>query len=256
MFAGLVTDATTFAIEGAAGDELAVRAANNMGGLGEVGTIELKAVAVNDYDTEAPAPGEYEEILTDRVLLDGLNTIVLPFETTKEELSAEKVLEYTGSELREGTLYLKFQSVEALKANTPYAVFADGDKALEKYENKTVVEANDLTVSDSEYCFVGTYTAYEAGKSPIVEGDLIADVDEFVKANGGNKMRAYRAYMKKVGTSEAAVAFLFDEQLVDGIEATELLEQLTGDVYNLNGQKVNRAQRGVYIINGKKVVVK
>ncbi len=256
VFAGIVTDGTTFAVEAAAGDKLTVRAANSMGGFGEAGAIELQAVAVNDYDQEAPAAGEYEEILTDRVLLDGLNTIVLPFETTKEELSAEKVLEYTGSELREGTLYLKFQSVETLKANTPYAVFVDGDKALEKYENKTVVEANDLTVSDSEYSFVGTYTAYEAGKSPIVAGDLIADVDEFVKANGGNKMRAYRAYMKKVGTSEAAVAFLFDEQVVDGIEATQLLDQMTGDIYNLNGQKVNRAQRGVYIINGKKVMIK
>ena len=256
VFAGIVTDGTTFAVEAAAGDKLTVRAANSMGGFGEAGAIELQAVAVNDYDQEAPAAGEYEEILTDRVLLDGLNTIVLPFETTKEELSAEKVLEYTGSELREGTLYLKFQSVKTLKANTPYAVFVDGDKTLEKYENKTVVEANDLTVSDSEYSFVGTYTAYEAGKSPIVEGDLIADVDEFVKANGGNKMRAYRAYMKKVGTSEAAVAFLFDEQVVDGIEATQLLDQMTGDIYNLNGQKVNRAQRGVYIINGKKVMIK
>jgi hypothetical protein len=62
--------------------------------------------------------------------------------------------------------------------------------------------------------------------------------------------------MKKVGTSEAAVAFLFDEQVVDGIEATQLLDQMTGDIYNLNGQKVNRAQRGVYIINGKKVMIK
>ena len=27
-------------------------------------------------------------------------------------------------------------------------------------------------------------------------------------------------------------------------------------IYNLNGQKVQKAQRGLYIINGKKVVVK
>jgi hypothetical protein len=29
-----------------------------------------------------------------------------------------------------------------------------------------------------------------------------------------------------------------------------------GSVYNLNGQKVNKAQKGLYIINGKKVIVK
>ena len=119
-----------------------------------------------------------------------------------------------------------------------------------------MVEANDLTVSDNEYSFVGTYTAYEAGKSPIVEGDLIAGVEEFVKANGGNKIRAYRAYMKKVGDSEASVAFIIDDTVVDGIEAVQMLEEMTGDIYNLNGQKVDRAQRGIYIINGKKVLVK
>jgi hypothetical protein len=27
-------------------------------------------------------------------------------------------------------------------------------------------------------------------------------------------------------------------------------------VYNLNGQKVNKAQKGMYIINGHKVVIK
>ncbi len=259
VFAGLVEDATTFAIDAAAGDELTIRAANSMGGLGEAGAVTVEeetGAAVNDYDTQAPAAGDYEEITTDRVLLDGLNTVVLPFETTKEELGAEKVLEYTGSEVREGTMYLKFQAVEALEANTPYAVFVEGDKTLEKFENKTVVEADELTVDDAEYSFVGTYTAYEAGESPIVEGDLIAGVDEFVKANGGNKIRAYRAYMKKVGSSEASIAFIFDDQVVDGIEAARILDEMTGETYNLNGQKVNRTQRGVYIINGKKVVVK
>ena len=27
-------------------------------------------------------------------------------------------------------------------------------------------------------------------------------------------------------------------------------------IYNLNGQKVNKAQKGLFIINGKKVVIK
>jgi hypothetical protein len=29
-----------------------------------------------------------------------------------------------------------------------------------------------------------------------------------------------------------------------------------GNVYNMNGQKVQKAQRGLYIINGRKVVIK
>ena len=167
------------------------------------------------------------------------------------------MLEYAGTRTDASGIILQFRTVSALSANTPYAIFADADFAIESFENKTVEEPTDLTVSDPEYSFVGTYTAYEQGESPIVKGDLIADIDEFTLANGGNKIRAYRAYLKKVGTSSANVAFDFDGDLVDGIEAARLLDTLTqGDIYNLNGQKVTKPNKGVYIVNGKKTVIK
>jgi hypothetical protein len=43
--------------------------------------------------------------------------------------------------------------------------------------------------------------------------------------------------------------------VVDGINAMKN-EMNVKSVYNLNGQKVNKAQKGLYIINGKKVVIK
>jgi hypothetical protein len=43
--------------------------------------------------------------------------------------------------------------------------------------------------------------------------------------------------------------------VVDGINAMKN-EMNVKSVYNLNGQKVNKAQKGLYIMNGKKVVVK
>ena len=126
-----------------------------------------------------------------------------------------------------------------------------------KFENKTVVESNDLTVSDPEFNFVGTYTAYVNNDSPIAQGDMIAGEKEFVKANGGNNIKAYRAYLRKVGTSNAKVSFAFDDEVIDGIKAEILYDAMTnGDIFNINGQKVNSIQKGVYIINGKKVVVK
>ena len=260
VFVGLVEDgSTTFAMTAAEGDVITIRSANEMGGFGEAATAEITSseASVNDYDTEAPAAGEYATITTDRKLLDGLNTIVLPFATTKEELGAEKVLKYDGTLERDGMIYLHFSVVENLEPNTPYAVFVKGEKALESFTDKTVVAADDLTVEDSEYSFVGTYCAYERGASPIVEGDLVAGVDEFVRANGGNKIRAYRAYMKKVGSSESTIGFIFGDEVIDGIEAARLMDSMSADsIYNLNGQKVSRTQKGVYIINGKKTIVK
>ena len=256
-FVSLVTDGNTLAIEAADGDELSIRSANEMGGFGEAAIVTVENVAaISDTDTETLAPGEYEAIACDRVLLKGLNTIVLPFETTMEEIGAQKVLKYDGSQERDGMLYLTFSSVTTLDANTPYAVFVDADKAIEQFEGKTVVAPTDLTVSDNEYSFVGTYTAFARGESPIVAGDLVAGEEEFVLANGGNAIKAYRAYMKKVGSSRASIAFRFDNEVVDGIEAVQLMERLSGTTYNLGGQQVNRTQKGIHIVDGKKIVVK
>ena len=44
--------------------------------------------------------------------------------------------------------------------------------------------------------------------------------------------------------------------IVDGIEAVEIMNNLSGDIFNLNGQKLQKAQKGINIINGKKVMVK
>ncbi|MBQ4294191.1 MAG: hypothetical protein II755_01240 [Prevotella sp.] len=259
QFIHIVTDGTSFAHNANEGDIITIRSANAMGGLGEAVTIEVKATeaAISDSDTETLAPGEYPVINSDRVLLAGLNTVVLPFETTAEELGAQKVLKYDGTQARDGKLYLTFSSVSEMAANTPYVVFVDEDKAIAPFEDKTVESPTDLTVSDPEYSFVGTYTCFAKGASPIVSGDLIGGTEDFVLANGGNALKAYRAYMKKVGTSKAAIGFLFDNDVVDGIETLEQLEQ-TGmqPVFNLNGQRVSRPQKGVFISGGKKVIVK
>ena len=47
-----------------------------------------------------------------------------------------------------------------------------------------------------------------------------------------------------------------DEETLTSISTMKSNNMLDGTIYNLNGQKVNKAQKGLYIINGKKVVIK
>lgn len=55
----------------------------------------------------------------------------------------------------------------------------------------------------------------------------------------------------------AKINIAFEEDLTDGIENFIMFDQRGNDrIYNLNGQQVNKAGRGVYIINGKKVLTK
>ena len=234
----------------------------NWMGIGYVELYKLynvKEAQLADNDAAAPAAGAYTVVTSDRKLLKGLNTIVLPFATTMQELGVKQVLRYDGTETVDGKLRLNFTAVEELSANTPYAVFVEADQSLPSFENKTITEPTNLTVADAEsqYDFVGTYKAYDKSNSPIVNGDYISGDIDFKKAAGGNVIKAYRAYMKKTGDSASEPTFFVNGVQVDGIQAVEMGNALNdGVIYNLNGQKVDKAQRGVYIINGKKVVVK
>ena len=47
-----------------------------------------------------------------------------------------------------------------------------------------------------------------------------------------------------------------DQEVLTSISTVKTNKQLNGTIFNLNGQKVTKAQKGLYIINGKKVVIK
>ncbi|MGN0233238.1 MAG: chitobiase/beta-hexosaminidase C-terminal domain-containing protein [Bacteroidaceae bacterium] len=66
-------------------------------------------------------------------------------------------------------------------------------------------------------------------------------------------VKAGTAYLAVPNTSSVK-GFLLDgtPTAIEGVEA----ESTTGAIYNLSGQRVQKAQRGLYIVNGKKLMVK
>ena len=227
-------------------------------------------VEISGNDQGAPEAQVASQVITDRKLLAGLNTVIFPFETTAEELSATTVLEYTGTTVEEDGLTFNFQKVApvdgvvTLQANVPYAVFVDADTEDLTFGSKNINPGNgwynECVTEDpnNQFDFRGTYSEVKKGNDSFINNkDYVAGATKFNKAKGGNGLKAYRAYLQFVGTDEPAkVAFNFDGAVVDGIEAVELLNNLNGNIYNLNGQKLQKAQKGINIVNGKKVLVK
>lgn len=74
-----------------------------------------------------------------------------------------------------------------------------------------------------------------------------------------NTLAAGKAYLQLPNTSSAReISFIFDDETT-GISATLYDKgQMTNDkaIYNLNGQRVAQPTKGMYIINGNKVIVK
>lgn len=82
-----------------------------------------------------------------------------------------------------------------------------------------------------------------------------------IKQAPGNKMPYFSAYLKLDSNNQAkGFSFRFDDDdpSTTGIENIEIAEDANDSApyYNLNGMRVNNPAKGVYIHNGKKVIIK
>ena len=71
----------------------------------------------------------------------------------------------------------------------------------------------------------------------------------FYKATEGT-IKAGKAYLE----TSADVKAIFFGEVETGISDVIDVKDFSGAIYNLSGQRVNKAQKGIYIINGKKVL--
>ncbi|MBQ9637608.1 MAG: hypothetical protein IJV36_06950 [Prevotella sp.] len=259
---------TTVFTTGAAGNYVLTLANNGNTWMTNVSIFKAVAeeVTFEDAATEAPAANDYANVTYARTLVAGYNTLVLPFEVTKEEIggdAVEEIYAYNGctvtGEGENAVYHLDFQKgVETLAANTPYLVKMAEAKTGLSFEGKTIAPA-EAKVENDYFTFVGTYVAFAKNdaNNPIVAGDFISVAAGLKKAAGGNKLNAFRAYLKNNTDEEAVnVKISINDGEVDAITAAEITRAFNGEIYNLQGQQVNKTQKGVYIVNGKKIVIK
>ena len=209
--------------------------------------------ALNEDETYAAA-GTYADVTLTRSINAGWNAVVLPFAVKAADFDGAIFATYDGDETVDDVLNLKFNSVSTVAANTPFLFYAPA--AISSLDYKGILVNTNHDAIGESFDFVGFYGAET---SPIVAGDYILTGGKVQKAAGGNAIMAYRAYFKANGTAPAKAAqFVVDGDVVTGINAAALVSnESNAAVYNLNGVRVSgNLQKGVYIQNGKKVVVK
>ena len=80
-----------------------------------------------------------------------------------------------------------------------------------------------------------------------------------MKGGSGASLKGFRGYFELPADAQGVKINFYDENdnLVDAIDAIELNNAINGNLYDLSGRKVEgKAKAGVYIKNGKKVVLK
>ena len=77
----------------------------------------------------------------------------------------------------------------------------------------------------------------------------------FYKLSSGGTIGANKAYLTYIG-SLAPEFFAFDGNTTSINEVRGKMEDVSGEYYDLQGRRVSQPTKGLYIVNGKKVVIK
>ncbi|AEA21736.1 peptidase M26 [Prevotella denticola] len=193
-------------------------------------------------------------------------TLCLPY-----DLSAQGFKAYTLSGGNKNEVHFK-ETKDKLTAYTPYYITADGTPLLggTNIEVKAYTGAN-LTTSANGYSIKGTVVSMDNATAAAANAYILQDDGMFHKVttdNPGATVPAYHAYIicppQASGAKQLSVV-LDGETTGIGSTMNEATDGKNGPVYDLQGRRVadrldaaarNSLPAGVYIVGGRKVVVK
>ena len=204
--------------------------------------------------------GNYPAIKLNYSLKAGWNTIVLPFAVSDLSVFGEGAKAYQFNGFADNAI--QFSVVESLNAQEPYVLYATAAMSSIVFKNvtnfRTSTESADINKVYNDATFQGTYTPVTAGSMSDVNWyGVVPTSGKIQKAGSGASLKGFRAYFVLPESANANnIIVRYGSDLATSIEAASMLNELNGEIYDLQGRKVNKAQKGLYIQNGKKYVVK
>lgn len=188
-------------------------------------------------------------------------TICLPYAVAAEDMAGAEFFSIAGKVMKgEEPQSIVLNQVTTLEAGVPYIFSATSDKLIAAYSGKAVAvaeEANGL---------IGSFEGQD-----VAEGMYLISAQNKVQLCGkGCKISGNRAYIDMNKVPEYSGEVGVNQRLISFEDATGISETMVegglADVYTLSGvevrHQVNESEatqglpQGIYIVNGKKVVVK
>lgn len=267
--------ATSYDATGVTGSGVNMEATNpnalfkaNSGVLANTNNVIVSGICTNfvltdGYPFKAPDDFTATDASYDRSIAAATTTTVcLPFALTQAECDAIGTF-YTLTGISDD--YLQFAEVTSggAAAKTPYLVVTPAGEAkpFAAMSSKSVVAGAALTQSGTNADFLGTLEA-TAVKSTGGYTYYALNNGEFVKAGSdkGFVLPAFRGYVKiadgDVPAARLGISFINDD--VTGIKSVaNSQEKKSGSQYfDLQGRRVSKPVKGLYVVNGKKMVIK
>lgn len=249
---------------------------------------ELNGSNVNSDVIVEANNGKLCNVTVNRKLEKGVwYTMVLPFhvgETQTKKVFGDNVMivHFNDYNADANDINLVKHKYQMIMPGVPFMIRQTDRESLSNFTfNNVILSSTDVTpfkdrVSDSGYNFTGTYepATISAGNNYFVSKNVNDQTDTksyFVKCTKDQPIRALRAWLTTDGTGTSSnLNIKVDGEDLEGGAATEIINAMmgettavSGNVYNMQGQLVrqgttmlNGLGKGVYIVNGKKVIVK
>ena len=252
-----------------------------------VNIVEFRTI-LDENSTDLPTSEANANVRVQRTISAGnWSSVCLPFAMTeaqcKEAFGEDvQIADFTGAEVDDdGNISVNFNSVAAMEANHPYIIKVGNDVTeftvnnvdispeetpiVDRDEETTGTGRNKKTTYNS---FIGTYVA----ETVVPDFCLFLSGNQFWFSTGNTKMKAFRAYFDlatagadytTISSSNIHLNVMEDETTeVERITNSEL--QVPSATYDLQGRRLNgkwsmdngQSKKGVYVRDGKKVVIK
>ena len=243
------------------------------GGTGGGGTMEVEIIFEPEIRTIDITPGEnnfddYDDEVVDATL-DGFTfnpnrwiTFCVPFDATLDQMKETFGENVDIEELVRSTwdapnlfLMLYFTPRTAIVASMPYVLKVDATVTNPQFHGVTIKDVTPETITTTYCAMTGVFSA-----TPLTANDkntLFISNNRFYYPTTDEPLPATKCYFTLLGDAQQAsnMGLSFDD--ADGIvETISNNGNADGEWYSVQGVRTNLPQRGIYIHNGKKVIVK
>lgn len=229
---------------------------------------------LDENSTTMPEAEENANVRVKRTIkADQWSTICLPFAMTEAQVKTAfgddvQLAEFTGykaTEDGEGNVVeikVNFSDATAIAANHPCLIkvsesvseFTLDGVDIDPEDEPTVATVKRTKKQWSE--MIGTYAA-----TTIEDQMLFLSGNKFWYSTGSSKIKGYRAWfdfydvLTEVESSSARVSMFFDEVITDINKVSEKKSNMSGAIFDLQGRRVNKPVQGIFIKDGKKIVI-
>lgn len=223
-------------------------------------TVKFTKVIINDGD-DINKVGHISNgtVVLNRTFKAGWNTVCLPFPVTAARLGTNVTTYTLSTPSGDAITFIKTSS--AIANNTPFLANFPSEVNSITFTNRTINEdKTPLVKTCGDWTFTGSYKP-----SISMEGKwgVVNDGSKVRKGGASSTLKSTRAYLEYNGTANVNEMRI----IIDGEETT--ITEIDGmpvgnfDVYNLQGVRVRQnvnsldgLNKGIYIVNGKKHIVK